>query len=125
MRQRTRVAYFPSDRRSSIHVRHIKFKWDVLTDVRHALYYSKGFAVSCALQFLGALAAVILTVSTSAILVLHAYTNYVRQISYRNDNKRRDIKYGKPVQDMPVDTSELADKVRIVDCPSRFLDIHA
>ncbi|EIW55152.1 MFS general substrate transporter [Trametes versicolor FP-101664 SS1] len=54
--------------------------------------YIKGFAVSCALQFLGALAAVILT------------------ISYRNDNKRRDEKYGEPAQDEPVDTSELADK---------------
>lgn len=41
-----------------------------------------------------------------------AHIHCVRKISYRNDNKRRDEKYGKPVQDEPVDTSELADKVR-------------
>ncbi|KAI0819921.1 MFS general substrate transporter [Trametes gibbosa] len=54
--------------------------------------YMRGFAVTCALQFVAALAAVILT------------------ISYRIENKRRDIKYGKAMPDAPVDTSELADK---------------
>lgn len=46
------------------------------------------------------------------------------KISYRNDNKRRDEKYGIPKQDEPVDTSELADKVRVVDRLSGFLDSH-
>ncbi|KAI0676438.1 MFS general substrate transporter [Trametes maxima] len=54
--------------------------------------YIKGFAVTCALQFVAALAALILT------------------MSYRLDNKVRDSKYGKPVPDAPVDTSVLADK---------------
>ncbi len=118
MRQRARVAYLPSNRGSSIHVRYSKSKWSVRTDVGHALLYSKGFAVSCALQFVGALAAVILTVRSSAatvVCVAVAYIHCVRKISYRNDNKRRDEKYGKPVQDEPVDTSEFADKVRYVD----------
>ena len=54
----------------------------------------KGFAVSCALEFLAALVAVVLTVS------------------YRLENRRRDKLYGKPVPDATVDTLELADKVR-------------
>ncbi|KAI0356061.1 MFS general substrate transporter [Trametes cingulata] len=54
--------------------------------------YIRGFAVTCALQFVAAIAALVLT------------------ISYRIDNKRRDRKYGKPVPDAPVDTSELADQ---------------
>ncbi|KAI0366855.1 MFS general substrate transporter [Pilatotrama ljubarskyi] len=54
--------------------------------------YIRGFAVTCALQFVAALAALVLT------------------ISYRIENKRRDRKYGKPVPDAPVDTSELADQ---------------
>ncbi|KAI9067862.1 MFS general substrate transporter [Trametes sanguinea] len=54
--------------------------------------YIRGFAVTCALQFVAAIAALVLT------------------ISYRIENKRRDNKYGKPVQDAPVDTLELADK---------------
>ena len=58
----------------------------------------KGFAVTCALQFLAALAAVVLTVS------------------YRLENRRRDKLYGKPVPDATVDTLELADKV----CHSRW-----
>lgn len=91
--------------------------------MRHALRFSKGFAVSCALQFLGALAAVILTVSpsaTTAVLVVSTHIHCVRKISYRNDNKRRDEKYGEPAQDEPVDTSELADKVRNVHCLPPF-----
>ena len=56
-------------------------------------FYSKGFAVTCALQFLAALAAIVLTVS------------------YRIENRRRDRKYGKPVPNATVDTTELADKV--------------
>lgn len=60
--------------------------------IRHRLL-SKGFAVTCALQFLAAVFAIILTVS------------------YRIENKRRDAKYGKPVLNATVDTTELADKV--------------
>ncbi|RPD61293.1 MFS general substrate transporter [Lentinus tigrinus ALCF2SS1-6] len=54
--------------------------------------YIKGFAVTCALQFLAALAAIVLTVS------------------YHIENRRRDRKYGKPVPNATVDTTELADK---------------
>ncbi|KAI0676436.1 MFS general substrate transporter [Trametes maxima] len=54
--------------------------------------YIRGFAVSCALQFLNAFTALVLT------------------ISYGVENKRRDERYGKPVPDAPVDTSILADK---------------
>jgi len=55
-------------------------------------HYIKGFAISCALEFLGALFAIILSVS------------------YRMDNARRDKLYGKPKADDKVDTRELADK---------------
>ncbi|PIL23422.1 MFS general substrate transporter [Ganoderma sinense ZZ0214-1] len=54
--------------------------------------YVKGFAVTCALEFLAALVAIVLTVS------------------YRLENRRRDKLYGKPVPDATVDTLELADK---------------
>ncbi|KAI0631138.1 MFS general substrate transporter [Trametes polyzona] len=54
--------------------------------------YIKGFAVTCALQFVAALAAIVLT------------------LSYRIENRRRNAKYGKPDPDAPVDTLELADK---------------
>ncbi|KAI0716553.1 MFS general substrate transporter [Earliella scabrosa] len=54
--------------------------------------YIKGFAVTCALQFLGCLMAIILTVS------------------YRLENKRRDRVYGKPDPNATVDTAEMADK---------------
>ncbi|EMD39421.1 hypothetical protein CERSUDRAFT_47889 [Gelatoporia subvermispora B] len=55
-------------------------------------HYVKGFAITCALQLLSAIVAII--VSTS----------------YRLDNRRRDQKYGKVDPDATVDTSELADK---------------
>ncbi|KAI1794378.1 MFS general substrate transporter [Ganoderma leucocontextum] len=55
--------------------------------------YIKGFAVNCGLDFLAALVAVILT------------------ISYRWENRRRNMQYGKPPPNAPVDTTELADKV--------------
>ncbi|KAI0738952.1 MFS general substrate transporter [Daedaleopsis nitida] len=54
--------------------------------------YIKGFAITCALELLGAVFAIILTVS------------------YRIENKRRDAKYGKPDPNATVDTTELADK---------------
>ncbi|KDQ58571.1 hypothetical protein JAAARDRAFT_128911 [Jaapia argillacea MUCL 33604] len=54
--------------------------------------YIKGFAVTCALEFLAAICCVILSVS------------------YRMDNRRRDRLYGRPRPDTKVDTSELADK---------------
>jgi len=54
--------------------------------------YSRGFRVSGALMFLGALSALVLT------------------ISYRWENAYRNAKFGKPDLDAPVDTSELADK---------------
>jgi len=54
--------------------------------------YIKGFAISCALEFLAALCAIVLSVS------------------YRRDNSRRDRLYGRPDGNAKVDTSELADK---------------
>ena len=56
--------------------------------------YSKSFAVTCALEFLAAIVAIVLT------------------INYRLENKRRDSKYGTPHPNATVDTSELADQVR-------------
>ncbi len=49
--------------------------------------------MTCALQFLAAIFAIILTVS------------------YRLENKRRDKLYGIPVPNESVDTTELADRV--------------
>ncbi|KAK0494610.1 MFS general substrate transporter [Armillaria luteobubalina] len=54
--------------------------------------YIKGFAISCALEFLAAICAVIL------------------HFSYRLENKRRNTLYGVPDNNARVDTSELADK---------------
>ncbi|KAI0760252.1 MFS general substrate transporter [Fomes fomentarius] len=54
--------------------------------------YIKGFAVNCALDFLAAAVAVVLT------------------ISYRTENKRRDIQHGRVNPYLEVDTTELADK---------------
>ncbi|KAK7678142.1 hypothetical protein QCA50_018936 [Cerrena zonata] len=54
--------------------------------------YIKGFAITCALEFLAAICGIILT------------------ISYRIENKRRDKKHGRPDPDATVDTTELADK---------------
>jgi len=54
--------------------------------------YTKGFAISCALEFLAAACSIALTVS------------------YRMDNARRNRLYGKPAVDAKVDTRELADK---------------
>ncbi|RDB29892.1 hypothetical protein Hypma_014036 [Hypsizygus marmoreus] len=53
--------------------------------------YIKGFAISCALEFLAAACAIILT------------------ISYRMENARRDKLYGTPATNARVDTHELAD----------------
>ncbi|KXN84387.1 hypothetical protein AN958_12646 [Leucoagaricus sp. SymC.cos] len=55
--------------------------------------YIKGFAICCALEFLAAVCAIILT------------------ISYRWDNARRDKLYGKPRPGIKINTHELADKV--------------
>ncbi|KAL1679582.1 major facilitator superfamily domain-containing protein [Schizophyllum commune] len=55
-------------------------------------HYTKGFAVSCALEFLA-----VLCIATLSI-------------SYRLENRARDRKYGKPIPDASVDTSVLADK---------------
>jgi len=54
--------------------------------------YIKGFAVTMSLEFLGAICAILLT------------------ISYRRDNARRDKLYGTHTPDTMVDTHELADK---------------
>ncbi|ETW78109.1 major facilitator superfamily [Heterobasidion irregulare TC 32-1] len=54
--------------------------------------YIKGFAVSCALEFLAALCAIILSVH------------------YHYDNSRKDRKYGKTTAETIVDTTELADR---------------
>ncbi|GBE87251.1 Uncharacterized transporter [Sparassis crispa] len=53
--------------------------------------YIKGFAVTCALEFLSGAIAIVLTVY------------------HRTENARRDRTYGKPVPDAMVDTLELAD----------------
>uniref|UniRef100_D8QED4 Major facilitator superfamily (MFS) profile domain-containing protein n=1 Tax=Schizophyllum commune (strain H4-8 / FGSC 9210) TaxID=578458 RepID=D8QED4_SCHCM len=57
-------------------------------------HYTKGFAVSCALEFLA-----VLCIATLSI-------------SYRLENRARDRKYGKPIPDASVDTSVLADKAQ-------------
>ncbi|KAI0642691.1 MFS general substrate transporter [Trametes meyenii] len=54
--------------------------------------YSKGFSVTCALQF---------TAVVSALVLMK---------SYRKENQRRDVVYGRPLPDSPVDTSVWADK---------------
>ncbi|KAJ7204804.1 MFS general substrate transporter [Mycena pura] len=54
--------------------------------------YIKGFAISCALEFLAAIVSIVLS------------------ISYHRENARRDALYGKPHPEARVDTSELADK---------------
>ncbi|OCH89996.1 MFS general substrate transporter [Obba rivulosa] len=54
--------------------------------------YTKGFAITCALELLSALVAVIISTS------------------YHLDNKQRDQKYGKVDSDATANTSELADK---------------
>jgi sugar phosphate permease len=54
--------------------------------------YTQGFAIGCALEFLGAVCCIILS------------------ISYRRENARRDKLYGKPVDNARVDTHELADQ---------------
>ncbi|EJF55809.1 MFS general substrate transporter [Dichomitus squalens LYAD-421 SS1] len=54
--------------------------------------YIKGFAVTCALEFLAAIVAIVLTVN------------------YRLENKRRDREHGKPILNATVDTSDLADQ---------------
>lgn len=79
--------------------------------------YVKGFAVSCALEFLAALSAFVLTVSVSCAR-LQTYVRcssvFALQISYRLDNRQRDKKHGKVENpDAPVETRELADKVSL------------
>lgn len=54
--------------------------------------YIKGFAITCALEFLAAICGIILS------------------ISYSVENARRDREHGKPPRDSAVDTLELADK---------------
>jgi len=54
--------------------------------------YTRGFAVTCALEFLGALIAIVMT------------------LSYRRDNAARTRLHGKPNPDATVDTHSLADK---------------
>lgn len=73
--------------------------------------YIKGFAVSCGLEFAGAIAAIVLTVS-AAIEKSRQHLRKAVQISYRHENARRNRKHG-IVHDInaPVDTQELADKV--------------
>lgn len=78
--------------------------------------YIKGFAVSCGLEFFGALCAIVLTVRS---LIMHSFPDEVLtlsvQISYRVENARRDKKYGKVQNtDTTVDTRELADKVGLL-----------
>ncbi|PIL23410.1 MFS general substrate transporter [Ganoderma sinense ZZ0214-1] len=63
-----------------------------LYPLREGPRYRKGFAVNCGLDLLAALVAVTLT------------------IVYRGENRRRDVQYGKPLPNAPVDTTELADK---------------
>ena len=74
--------------------------------------YTKGFAVSCALEFFAALCAIILTVGV--IRQFRCFSSHNdTQISYRVDNRQRDRKYGKVENtEATVETRELADKVR-------------
>ncbi|KAJ7170257.1 MFS general substrate transporter [Mycena crocata] len=72
--------------------------------------YIKGFGISCALEFLAAALAIVLS------------------ISYRMDNARRDKAYGKPDPNARVNTSEFADKVcfktnRLI-IPSKLVSDH-
>lgn len=71
--------------------------------------------VSCALMFLGAILAIVLSVSytpvLSYILFVHSSNENGQQLSYRQDNLRRNELYGIPEPDAKVDTHELADKV--------------
>ena len=41
------------------------------------------------------------------------------QIVYRRENRRRDMQYGKPPPDAPVDTTILADKVHTISAFAR------
>ncbi|OCB89282.1 MFS general substrate transporter [Sanghuangporus baumii] len=69
--------------------------------------YIKGFAVTCALEFLAALCSLILS---SSFLYLDKLKNAFSQASYFLDNRRRDRLHGRPKPEAKVDVSELADK---------------
>ncbi|KZV90269.1 MFS general substrate transporter [Exidia glandulosa HHB12029] len=57
--------------------------------------YTKGFGVSCAMQFAACISCIILTVH------------------YRRENRRRDAKHGVPQKDGEVDTSVVADRAEM------------
>ncbi|TCD71972.1 hypothetical protein EIP91_000104 [Steccherinum ochraceum] len=63
-----------------------------LFPVTESPYYTRGFTISCSLQLLAAICAVILTVY------------------YRTENRRRDRKYGAPTYGTLIETAELADE---------------
>jgi hypothetical protein len=76
----------------------------------------------CALEWLAAVCAIVLYVrisflfllSSSDCLPLSLYLFLHVKTSYRLDNAKRDKLHGKVSLDEKVDTSELADKVRIL-----------
>ena len=76
--------------------------------------------MNCGLDLLAALVAMTLTVGGTlagscpsiADDAVYVYlTTFRLQIVYRWENRRRDMQYGKPPPDVPVDTTILADKV--------------
>ena len=80
--------------------------------------------MNCGLDLLAALVAMTLTVggtlaescsSSMADDAVYVYltTTSRLQIVYRQENRRRDMQYGKPPPDVPVDTTILADKVHV------------
>ncbi|KAI0738939.1 MFS general substrate transporter [Daedaleopsis nitida] len=66
--------------------------------------YIQGFSINCAFDFMAAAIAVTLS------------------LSFRADNRKKDRLYGKPEQDACVDTTELADKVRLTPVLSHSSD---
>lgn len=74
---------------------------------------SKGFAVSCALEFLGAILGAVLYVSHITVFEARFVDiSWGSQVSYKTDNTSRDRKYGKVADtDATVETRELADQV--------------
>lgn len=67
-------------------------------------------------MFVSAFASLILSVRPT-LLMTDPYKFMANQISYRNDNKKRDRLYGRPDLNAKVDVSELADKVKTIDLP--------
>lgn len=72
--------------------------------------------MNCALSYLTGVCALILTVSKGEKIdpVFSPVLSIPFQIYYRRENKRRDRVYGPVDPDAKIDTSKLADEVRVV-----------